>query len=444
LLLRSHAGPYDLAAQAARKGKELMEAAQQKKAKKQADIGVKLKTAKGRQMFAEEIVEYMLKQKIKHDDERARERRYGAALLPGFEDLNKMREDAYVAHFATNVGGWQKGDVALEKTRSANVRATVNAGKRGDEAAKLIAKLKKEREEANASLKAAQNQTNPRKPRKSRLTWGKSDDEDDSASSSRERPQRRTMRQTFSKMLGFGGSSVIQEAKRDAEQEDEEETPVPGSAPSATPPPTKTMTKPKALKDSKKKGSSMFGFFSTPATRNRALTSDAAESGEPAPADPSPDELIDKVAGLAAMTVQATAELDAATAAPRRGMKAGGGVSFGGDVIGAGESKGIPEPALKSEDDVEKEGEDADNSDDDQVDRGREVAHPHHVGHLPERKVHLLVGQPTKINKTHDKHIHENGGSKLRRNDFLVLPGFEHGHHVHKHKHLMNFDNDLL
>ena len=74
-----NARPYNLEAIAAAKGKELMLAAQKKKTKTESGIDVKLVNKKGRQEFALELVEYMLKQNDRHeqyvDDWRGAKRR---------------------------------------------------------------------------------------------------------------------------------------------------------------------------------------------------------------------------------------------------------------------------------------------------------------------------------------------------------------------------------
>ena len=148
-----NARPYDLAAQAARKGKELMEAARKEK-KKGATMDVKLLTPKGRQELAEEMVEYLLHLHDKKVKERAQERRYGVPSLPGFENLRTKRQDDITPHYVVSIGNWFKGNHAVdESTRSANVRATVNTRKAGDDGAQLIHKMKEEREAANKKLR---------------------------------------------------------------------------------------------------------------------------------------------------------------------------------------------------------------------------------------------------------------------------------------------------
>ena len=81
---------YDLAAQAARKGKQLMLSAQQSK-KKHLKIDTKLLTPHGRKQLVDEMVEFMLREHDKKLEIRKQKRRGGEASLPGFENLVDMR-----------------------------------------------------------------------------------------------------------------------------------------------------------------------------------------------------------------------------------------------------------------------------------------------------------------------------------------------------------------
>jgi hypothetical protein len=115
-----------------------MEAARKEK-KKGETMDVKLLTPKGRQELAEDIVEYMLKAYDKMVEVRSKERRNGAAALPGFENLPAQRQDDIEPHYVERIGNWVKGNHALDaNTRSANVRATVNARKAGDNGGKPV------------------------------------------------------------------------------------------------------------------------------------------------------------------------------------------------------------------------------------------------------------------------------------------------------------------
>ena len=417
-----NARPYDLAAQAAKKGKALMEAAQSQKLEAKQSIGFKLKTTKGRQIFANEIVEYMMKQKVKHDDERARERRYGAALLPGFEDLAEMRTETMKAHLVQKVGGWVKGDVSLEKSRSANVRATINAGRRGDDAAKLIAKLKVEREAANKKLReeVASAAAGKRTQRKSRLTWGKDETNVDLEES--DKPKRNGARRTFSKMAGgmFGGSKKVID-----EDDAVEDSSIPVIVPKGSVPPA--LAHQSKLGSKKKSGmGSMFGFFATPATKHRTITAEAEQLVDVGPVPLAEDDIIDKVAGLAAATVQAQQALE-------------GDAPGSADQAPSTASTSALKPSKYS---TSTPATAADATFCAPPSPTHGAKHKH--GELPVRTVHLLSGVNAKLSKAQIAHVLEQGGGGLRRNDFVELPGFEHGHHLHKHKHLMNFDNDLL
>ena len=179
-----NARPYDLAAQAAKKGKEMMLKGQQNK-KKHMKLDTKLLTAKGRKGLQNEMVEYMFHLHDRRREKMSKARRAANAHLPGFEDLKAMRAEVMKPHFVRQVGNWIKGDKKIDKrTRSGNVRATINAGKRGEDAAKLIEQLAEERKAANAKhiadMKKLQDEIeeeenkggNKRKERKSRVTFG--------------------------------------------------------------------------------------------------------------------------------------------------------------------------------------------------------------------------------------------------------------------------------
>ncbi len=403
-----NARPYDLAAQAARKGKKLMEATQRKKTRKDLDLGFKLKTKKGRELFAKEMVMYMEKLEKKKVEQRSLERRNGNPHLPGFENLAQMREDAMVPHYVERVGNWVKGDQPLENARSANVRATVNAGRRGEEGAELIAKLKKERELANQRLteeKRNFEMERERKQRKSRISWGKSDlpDPDDLGEApANKRKNPRTFRQTLSKF--FGGSSKTEQAPT------EEDVPLD----------TDSKTEEKKMASKK----SMFSSFKS------SKKGDTKEKVKESGASDDVDAFIDSVAAIAASEV--------ASAAAGKVSSGAGKVAFGTSVPDIGQKEGtenvLDTPAATKGEGALDSKDTAENS----------FASALGMGELPLLRRHLVDGSRVQLRKNQEKELFLNGGTPLRRNDFAQLPGFEHAHHRHVDRKLVNFDNDLL
>ena len=437
-----NARPYDLAAQAAKKGKDLMEAAQQKTANKKKNIGFKLNTSKGRRIFAKEIVDYMLKQKNKMEDTRARERRYGVALLPGFESLAQMREQALKARVVERVGNWTKAaNVPLEKSRSSNPRATVNAGKRGDDAAVFIANLKVEREEANKKLLEAQREMESGGKGKPKLTWG-TDAGDAPPKGERDsrgtRKGKRSMRNTFTKMIGFGGGSTKDVAAENDHAADSRRRRGGGGAGQSgfSDARKRWVHAGKMLKYVMAFKKNKAGPAGNIGNANHGEGALAAEEPSPKPtAELTPDELAERAADSVAGPVSSAA-LSTATSGevrPVKLSKAPAGILKGGGSSSSSSSSSPPLDSHQSNGRSSKSDGKFDGKSD-----GKSY------GDLPQRRVHLLTGEDAVVSKKHLAHIHERGGTAQRRDDFVELPGFDHGRHISKHKHLLNFDNDLL
>ena len=197
------AKPYDLAAQAAKKGKALIEAALNAKSSGvTGDVGEALSTESGRRLYVNEIAEYMLELRANATKGPMLARRNALPTLPGYEDLAQMRADALNPHLVQKVGHWVKGDVPLDKARSNNVRATVNAGKHGEEGAQLLEQMKKEAKRARivfndetsffdgSQLKFNDNAARFKKAEPVVV---------------KEEPKRSGIRHTMAMMLGFGG-----------------------------------------------------------------------------------------------------------------------------------------------------------------------------------------------------------------------------------------------
>ena len=70
-----------------------MIAAQKKKVKTESGVDVRLVTAKGRLEYANDMVEFLLKQHERHQQYKNIVRRNGMGALPGFENLRQLREE---------------------------------------------------------------------------------------------------------------------------------------------------------------------------------------------------------------------------------------------------------------------------------------------------------------------------------------------------------------
>ena len=471
-----NARPYDLAAQAAKKGKEMMLKGQQNK-KKHMKLDVRLGTAKGRKGLQNEMVEFMLHTHDKRQEQMAKARRAANAHLPGFEDLKAMRAEAMKPHFVRQVGNWIKGDKKLDKTvRSGNVRATINAGKRGEDAANLIEQLAEERKAANAKhiaeMKKLQEEVeeekksgNFRKERKSRVTFGAD---------------------TFEAILGVtgGGDSVIEEEEGDDEEpavdevnkskakrsslalrlfgstkkslgtaEDEESAEgddaqgvAAGGIGSKKRRGGKIRSKKKAapallkeLKSSSSKSWFSNSFFQSgrhnlegvsssndseggakkPASSMRKSTRKGLKTNAPSEIGADIDAIVEGAVEMIGGDNKADEKKSFQKANPE------------GDNAGAQKGGGINRAASNVE-----------------LESGESV-----LGVLPEKEYggvlpaneFISTGPKAKLNKKELKALAEKGGDKYRRNDFDHLPGFEHHHfRIDSEHHLVNYDNDLL
>ncbi|GMI01827.1 hypothetical protein TrST_g10429 [Triparma strigata] len=459
-----NARPYDLAAQAARKGKKLMEAARKEK-KKDETIDVKLNTPKGRQELAEEIVEYMLHLHDKEVEIRAKERRYGAASLPGFENLAEQRQEDVKPHYVERIGNWIKGDHALdENTRSANVRATVNTRKAGDEGAKLIKQMKGEREAANQRLKEDVEtyekdvkKSKKRNERKSKLTWGPDkiaeeikdihldelleddvtgdgDDEGEGkaegANQKNRKSRGRGFGSTFSKLM-FGSSNVSSPTDSEADGDESKKS-------LSKPSPLKSPKSPKTKKKLMKKQSTgdWLSKLSFKTTKKDLPVNDDDEDD---------DDEIDDVREVTKPTKSPVDDLDALVnqavgiiapeVAKNRISK-----NTDGDANKSSENKPTTNTSIKSNNNNENN---INNGDNENSKEGEELENLETYGKLPDNDIICLTTK-TSLKKRDILNLRSKGASHIRRNDFATLPGFEHGHHRHTDNSLVNYDNDLL